>query len=348
MLVPPPVVLLIPAYKPSVALIDVVQGVQQIDTNATIGEVVVIDDGSGPEYQSIFSAVQLMDGVVVIRHAVNLGKGAALKTGFNFALVNMPAAPGIVTADADGQHSPSDIIAVAEALRAAPDTLVLGCRQFDGTVPLRSRLGNSLTRRVLRVFTGMKVADTQTGLRGWPRNICAQSLQIPLNGYDFELECLVGGGRSVTQVPIATIYIDQNRSSHFNPLLDSMKIYFIFVRYCGSAMVAALVDSAVFYGIYASSGSVGWSQFFGRCSAVAFAFVITRTFVFQSNVRFTVALAKYLTLVMVMGFVSYGLLQVIHARLGIPIFVSKMLAEGLLFLGNFAIQREFIFVRKSP
>lgn len=341
-----PIVLLIPAYKPSAALIEVIRTVRTLDATGTIGAVVVVDDGSGPEYKAVFSAVQDVDGALVIRHAVNLGKGAALKTGFNFTLVNMTTATGVVTADADGQHSPSDIIAVAEALRSSPDRMVLGCRQFDGDVPMRSRFGNTFTRYVFTAFTGMNVADTQTGLRGWPRLSCAQALRVPLNGYDFELECLVSGGRNVRQVPIETIYIDQNRSSHFNPLRDSMRIYFTFVRYCGSSMFAALVDSAVFYTVYASSGSVGWGQFFGRCSAVAIAFFITRTLVFQSNVRVVVALSKYLTLVAVMGFVSYSLLQMLHSRLGVPIFLSKMLAEGLLFLGNFAIQREFIFVRR--
>lgn len=338
------VVLLIPAYKPSSALPSIVRAVLSVES--PISEVIIVDDGSGPDYREIFQSLREIPQVVVLRHAVNLGKGAALKTGFNTALVTWPDAAGIVTADADGQHAPPDIVAVARALSQSPNSLVLGARQFNGNVPWRSKFGNEVTKKVFALATGSSVTDTQTGLRGWPREQCMAALRVPLNGYDFELECLVSGKKNFREVPVETIYIDQNKSSHFNPLLDSMRIYFVFARYCGSAILAALVDSLVFYGVHASGASTAWAQVAGRAAAVSVAFFVTRQLVFHSEARLLVSLAKYLSLVLVMGFVSYNMLELLHSKAGLPILLAKLVAEGLLFLGNFAIQRDFIFVRR--
>src|SRR5262245_1970976 len=119
---------LIPAYKPSSSLVGVVRALSDQAARA----IVVVDDGSGPEYSEIFAAVAAFAGGQLVRHAVNLGKGAALKTGINYALCAFPDLIGIVTADADGQHDPDDIQAVARALLDQPDALVLGSRAFKG------------------------------------------------------------------------------------------------------------------------------------------------------------------------------------------------------------------------
>src|SRR5262245_41546481 len=112
----------IPAYKPSAALLDVVRALSEKSAPA----IVIIDDGSGPQYRATFDAVSKFPNVRLLRHAVNLGKGAALKTGFNYVLCEFPDAVGVVTADADGQHHPDDILRVGEALAENPGALVLG------------------------------------------------------------------------------------------------------------------------------------------------------------------------------------------------------------------------------
>lgn len=343
--------LVIPAYRPGPTLEKVVQCLQSSPQPNSIRSIVVVDDGSGPEYTAIFERLEAYPLVRVVRHAVNLGKGAALKTGFNYALVHSQDLVGIVTADADGQHTPADILRVVAQLAATPDRLVLGVRKFSVDVPLRSRFGNSLTRAVFRVFTGKSVADTQTGLRGWPRRYCEECLRITINGYDFELQCLMNSSSNgakpliVEQVAIETIYLDHNTSSHFSPIRDSMRIYFVFLRYCGSAALAAIVDSLTFYLVFRSAQNLIASQIAGRAFAVAVAFFMARTMVFKSRSGLTVSLAKYLALVAVMGFVSYNFIRSLNGHFGINIFVSKLIAEGILFLGNFAIQREFVFAK---
>jgi glycosyltransferase involved in cell wall biosynthesis len=336
------IVLLIPAYQPSEVLPRLVGELLAADV---IEHVIVVDDGSDSECAATFSRLASLPGVSVLRHAVNLGKGAALKTGFNHFLLSFPASVGVVTADADGQHSAQDILKIGRELAQYPDQMVLGVRGFAGNVPWRSRIGNALTRRVFQVFTGASIVDTQTGLRGWPRGVCSESLPIAINGYDFELECLIRAHRAIRQVPIDTIYLNHNRGSHFNPIRDSMRVYFVFIRYCGGSLVTALVDSLVFSLVYRASGNLVASQISGRAVAVAIAFAIARNVVFHSHTGVLASFLKYLALVVVMGFVSFSLLSLLHRTTGLPILICKLTAEGLLFVGNFSIQRQLVFGR---
>lgn len=159
---------------------------------AHTARVVVVDDGSTDAHTPIFRRLSEISGVTVQRHAVNLGKGAALKTGFNQLLTYLPEIKGAVTADADGQHLPSDILRIAAELSHTPESLILGVRlRHERDAPLRSRLGNRITRILVRLLMGKNLADTQTGLRGVPRSLMKRLLAIPSAGYDFELDMLV-------------------------------------------------------------------------------------------------------------------------------------------------------------
>lgn len=344
----PSVVLLVPAYHPSACLPEIVSTVAG-DPEACVESVVVVDDGSGPDYCETFCQLASLPGVTVLRHAVNLGVGAALKTGINYALVKWPDAVGVVTADADGQHAAVDIIRVAHKLAEQPDHMVLGVRDFGPGVPFRSRFGNILTRVIFALFTGRKIADTQTGLRGWPRSACLRCLRIVENGFDYLLECLLRVDAPIVQVPIQTIYLDNNRTSHFNPIRDSMRIYFLFLRYCGSSLMSFLIDSTVFYPVLFYTHNVAISQAAGRAVSACIIFFVVKNLVFQSGASVARALAEYLTLVAASGLIAYTMITVMHSRLGFPIAPAKLLAEGLLFLGNFVIQRDLIFTKKrSP
>lgn len=339
-------VLLVPAYHPSSGLPEIVSTVIR-DPSECIDAAVVVDDGSGPDYCETFRQLASLPGVTVLRHAVNLGVGAALKTGFNYILVNWPAARGIVTADADGQHAAVDIVRVAQKLSDEPDHMVLGVRNFGPDVPFRSRFGNILTRIIFGLFTGRRVADTQTGLRGWPRSACLRGLRVNETGFDYLLECLLRVEAPIVQVPIQTIYLDKNRSSHFNPIRDSMRIYFLFLRYIGSSLMAFVIDSAVFYPVLFYSHNLPLSQAAGRCVSAFIIFFVVRNLVFQSGVSVVQALAKYLALVAASGLIAYSLITLMNSRLGVPVPVAKLAAEGFLYLGNFVIQRELIFTRKT-
>ena len=117
--------IVIPAYEPEFCLIDYVKELEE----AGFSKPLIVDDGSGAAYETIFSTLKQM-GCTVLTHSVNRGKGAALKTAFQYLLDAETDLPGVITVDCDGQHTVKDVTAVKVSLSAHPDTLVLGCRNF--------------------------------------------------------------------------------------------------------------------------------------------------------------------------------------------------------------------------
>lgn len=223
-------IILIPAYNPNRQMIELVRELSGSDARA----ILIVNDGSAPEHDPIFAEAATLRNVTVLKNAVNLGKGAALHLGINHAVREYRGCTGIVTADADGQHRPSDIVKVAAALEENPASLVLGVRAFTGEIPFRSRFGNSLTRSLVRLIVGLSIQDTQTGLRGIPTRIVPEILKIKTKRYEFELEMLIQCKRikcPIVQVPIETVYLDDNKSSHFHPIADSAKIYFVLLKF---------------------------------------------------------------------------------------------------------------------
>ncbi len=335
---------LIPAYQPGDSLIGVVCDLIKLGVQA----IIVVNDGSGPEFDARFRTIAELPGVIVVHHAVNLGKGAALKTGMNCALVHFPQCLGVVTADADGQHQPADILRVSERLGEDRDTLVMGVRTFDRRVPWKSRIGNKFTRALVRLTVGQNLSDSQTGLRGIPSAMIAHLLRVPTSGYEFELDMLMASkhqGCRIAQVPIRTIYVDNNRSSHFRPVLDSMRIYVLLLRFSVLSLVTAALDNVIFVFAYSATGSIGQSQIIGRFVAMIFNYLGARSVVFQSRQRHANVFPKYALLVVSNGLLSYALIQLLHARAGFSTISAKLMAEALLFMANFAVQRDFVFTR---
>ena len=187
--------------------------------------VVVVDDGSA-RGRPAFDVVR-GDVNAVLVHEVNRGKGAALRTAFAWVQANLPRAAGVVTVDGDGQHDPEDVRRVAEALAEGPaEGLVLGVRTLGGDVPFRSKLGNIWTRGLFRLLTGLAVSDTQTGLRGIPSALLPRLLAIPGDRYEYEIRMLADARRHPAppvEVPVRTIYLDGNASSHYRPLRDTFR-----------------------------------------------------------------------------------------------------------------------------
>ena len=338
--------ILIPAYQPAPVLIDIVRSL----SDSGFSGIVVVDDGSTMEHAWIFEQISHMKGAKVLRHAVNLGKGAALKTGMNFILVEHPEVSGIVTVDADGQHDPADVILVARRFAENPEALVLGARAFAGHVPLRSRLGNSITQTAMRLVAGQRLSDTQTGLRAIPRGLVERMLSVAASGYEFELEMLIAAkhlGFEVIEQPIRTIYEAGNPTSHFEPLRDSMRIFFVLLRFGFISMLTAGLDNLLFYTFFHASGIVGLSLFGARVIALGFNYAAVRKAVFLSREQHQIVLPRYLMLAAANVCLSYSLISFLSGRLSVPVMVAKITVETFLFIGNFAIQRDFVFARRS-
>jgi len=336
------VVFLIPSYQPTEILCGLIEQLR----GASGFHIVIVDDGSGAEYAPVFERVRQVAGVTVLANAVNLGKGAALKHGMNHILVHHSDCRGVVTADADGQHAVADIMRVAEALQGNPDQVVFGVRAFDTKVPLRSRIGNTVSRHIYRFLIGLDLTDTQTGLRGIPKRLMALCLSIRANRYEFETEQLVvikANGFGVRELPIQTIYIESNRDSHFRPLRDSARIYFVLLRYSIASIVTEGADLAVFATVMAVSGDLVWSNVIGRLVALWVQFMLLQSFVFRLRGG-AGTLAMYLGLVVVSGVISTALQLQIANIVPVPV-VAKVMAEVLVFVFNFLFLRDFVFGR---
>ena len=335
-------IIVIPAFEPGQPLIHLVELLSQKDFHC-----IVVDDGSSESCQIAFESIIRLPNVIVLKHAINLGKGQALKTAFNCFLNEFAAeSPGIVTADADGQHQIEDIIKVSEAVTSAPQKLWLGARMFEGVIPLRSAFGNSLTRKVFELFVGQKLSDTQTGLRGVPVPLAKDMLKVASTGYEFELEMLIRAISMkipIAEIPIKTIYEDNNASSHFNPVLDSLKIYFVFLRFSALSLFTAFLDFAVFVLVQSLSGNILQSAIWSRSIAGIFNFSLGKFFVFKSKKNFYYEFVKYVLTVATLGFISFELIHNLVKYADVNVYAAKIFTETGLFLISFALQRTFVF-----
>lgn len=213
-------VILIPAYEPDNRL---VQLVKELDENNF--KIVVVDDGSGENYKNIFNAIENTADIITLNK--NCGKGAALKTGMRYIRDNLPECENFITCDADGQHLPKDAVRVREQLHKG-NKFVLTVRERKGKIPLRSKFGNDLSKFVYTLLTNRYLSDNQSGLRGFARCNLDWLIDVEKNNYDYEMNVLYYAakkGLKITTIPIDAIYIENNASSHFNPIGDTVKIY---------------------------------------------------------------------------------------------------------------------------
>jgi len=329
---------LIPAYKPDERLNQLVDELKDVG----FMDIIAVDDGGGAQYAPIFARLK-EQGVTVLTHEVNKGKGAALKTGLRYIIET--GSRGVITADADGQHAPSDIIKIADALVENPDSLVLGVRDKK-QMPPRSRVGNTLTCYVFGLMTGLWITDTQTGLRGLPAACLESFSQLEGDRYEYEQNMLLDVRHRrvpVKEVGIQTIYLDNNASSHFNALRDGLRIYGLLFRqigaFVGSSVISAVGDYVLFVLIGLICPEPLLVSVVGArvCSSLV-NYLINRTFVFKAQRKFG-SLVRYYALVVGIMLASYvGILAL--TQLYVPRFIAKLIVDALLFVVSYNIQQK--------
>lgn len=320
--------------------------------------IVVVDDGSGEEYSSFFAEARSILGSsgVVLTHEVNKGKGRALKTAFSYILENYPSAVGCITADSDGQHTAECISNVRSALVESPSSLVLGVRKFDGDdVPWKSRMGNNITIKVVSYVSGLKISDTQTGLRGIPLSFMRSLLSVPGERFEFETKMLLEtvDRYPIVEVPIKTVYDSKdNHTTHFDPWKDSWRIYKMFgwqfLKYAFSSGSSCLIDIFLFWlfckvfsglALYIAVATV-----LARVISATYNFLVNYKLVFSSKKKASSSVVKYFLLALCqMGasalLVSVGCLLLPFA----PEVVVKLVIDSILFFMSYYIQRRFVF-----
>lgn len=239
---------LIPAYEPDSQLIPLTMRLQEAGFT-----VVVVDDGSGKAYEDIFSQVRPFAHIVT--HKKNRGKGAALKTGMLYIQKQLPQSEHFITCDADGQHRVEDVIRVQQRLHQGHN-FVLTIRSLDKDIPLRSKVGNLMSRVVYTLLTKRYLSDNQSGLRGFSCSYIPWLVKIPKDNYDYEMNVLYYAAKKaipISTVNIDAIYINNNASSHFHPIKDTVRIYqglfgLAIGQFIGlaSALVMIMISSLVF------------------------------------------------------------------------------------------------------
>ena len=340
---------LIPAYNPEECLIQVVQQLREKGF-----WILIVDDGSDKEHKPIFQEVDDAGNVLILTHETNKGKGSALKTGMAYIRNHISENYTVVTADADGQHRAKDVEMVWKEAKNHPGCLVLGSRKIQKETPLKSRIGNQITRIAYMLITRVRIYDTQTGLRAFDKTLLPELLAIPGERYEYEMNVLLvcsGKKISLREIGIETIYINDNAGSHFNPLRDSYRIYKEILRFSASSIVSFILD----YGIYSlflwltagfsKSISLFLSNVMSRMLSGCFNYQVNRNLVFQEKTDSGRTAVQYVLLVAGILAGNTILLEV-FIHLGMNQYIGKLCTELIFFIISWFIQRTFIFRRQ--
>ena len=336
-------VILIPSYNPEENIMQVF--LQELGKK--FKNIVIVNDGSDKIHDNFFK--NLSNNYIVLRHYKNLGKGRALKTGINYILNEFPNFKVIVTADCDGQHSIKDIESCCRSALNNLDSLVLGTRNFnDENVPFKSKYGNKITRNMFKLFVGINITDTQTGLRAMSKDIATKFLDVAGERYEYETNVLItckNEDIKIYEEEIDTVYINGNELSHFNPVKDSIMIYKLFIKYIFSAISSFLVDIVLFTLILTCikniTNAILISTILARIVSSLYNYLINSKLVFKKMNKYS--LFKYFFLVIIMMFVSGLTVDYLVELIKWNATLVKIIVDAIIFVINFIVQREFIF-----
>ena len=351
------ITVVIPSLDPDERLERVVHGL----LDAGFSDFLLVDDGSAPEHTEVFRRLAELSQVTVLHHPVNQGKGRALKTAFAYLTEHRPDCEGVVTVDGDGQHLPQDVMRVAQAMTAGKREMILGARNFDlPAVPSRSRFGNKASRITMRLLCGLRITDTQTGLRGIPAVLFPALLAVRGERFEYETNALLElnqKGTAIREVPIETVYEGNNEVSHFRPVRDGLRVYCLilsyFLRFAGSSLLCFSVDLLLFYllGRFVFHGLKEHNQIL--CSTVAarivsslLNFTLNRRAVFHASGRLTSLLCRFYALSITQMLCSAGLMMLLCWLLPVPQTLMKCVVDTTLFLVSYQIQRRYVFGQK--
>ncbi len=333
---------LIPAYEPDAKLAVLVRAMAERRFH-----VVIVDDGSGDAYERVFADAEPFG--TVLRHAINRGKGAAIKTALAWIEDHFTGQYTVVTLDADGQHLPEDAARVCEAAETEPDALILGSRRFQNA-PLRNRTGNAITRWVFRLSTGVRVYDTQTGLRAFSEKIIPALRAVQGERYEYEMNvlmCWAQDKRPIREIPIETVYIDGNTHSHFHVLRDSFRIYKEILKFSAASLASFAVDYSLYCILSALTGTVALSNVLARIVSGSVNYTLNRKLVFESKAGVGRSLIQYAALACGILALNTMLLWLLASFLGVNRYLAKLLVEAVLFVLSYFVQKRWIFRKKN-
>ena len=349
-------VVIIPSLEPDDKLVPYIHEL----LSAGIERIVVVNDGSSEKCNCIFDEISNIEKCNVLTHKINRGKGAAIKTALRYYLDNCVGFDGVITVDADGQHSVKDVMRMCTTMSDNPDAFVLGCREFGEETPSKSLYGNRITSVAMKLFYGISLTDTQTGLRGIPNFMTEDLLNVRGTRYEYELNMLIHAkGHSIPFViiPIETIYFDNNLGSHYRPIVDSARIFLKVIKgliwFSASAICSSAIDLAI-YGVLTKAVLSHLPLFWmlliafvtARAISSAVNFALNRRLPSSQNKSISDTMPKYYTLVITQMLVSFLCIYLLCASTGIDEMIIKVIVDCVLGLISYQMQLRWVFCDK--
>ncbi len=349
----------LPSLDPDEKLVAVIDGLLEYGFT----DIILVNDGSKPENLHYFTEQAAMHPeITLLHHEVNKGKGAALKNAFRYFLENRPEGLGVVTVDGDNQHHPADTKACAEHM-VQTGHCVLGCRDFNQEdVPARSSFGNKTTSLVFKIFCSMTISDTQTGLRALPRKALETLVDVAGDRFEYETNMLLAFkqyGMDFDEVKIRTVYIEENKSSHFRVLHDSWRIYKLilahFFRFAASSLLSSVVEILLVALFTAGLGRILPSGLLlttlvntpSRLLSSVLNYFVNKNMVFRTNAAAKSTMIRYFILVVAQYAVQLLLDEGVYVLFSINgTFLRTLLHTvimTILYFVSFTIQQNWVF-----
>ena len=334
---------LIPSLNPDDKLIPLLKELKKLHF-----DIVLVNDGSDKKYDDLFK--QSKKYAHVLSYSENKGKGYALKEGMLWIQKNEKPQYVVVTLDSDGQHQPSDAKKLADYASTHRFTLTLGSRKKTSKMPLRSKIGNTLTRYVYRLHTGIKIYDTQTGLRAFSDYLMNYMLSVNGNRYEYEMNVLLylkANQIQVHELEIETIYYEKNAGTHFHTLKDSYSIYKEIAKFSGVSICSFLIDYVLFLIFKSFLPSITYANILSRLISASMNYYLNRKFVFKYKKKGIQTFGEYAILAIGILGLNTTLLNIFVTRFGLTASLAKILTEIILFLFSYIVQKYFIFKKEG-
>lgn len=334
-------VILIPSYEPDEKLISLIETI-----NRNRFDIIVVDDGSGKKYQDIFQKIR--DKVYLISYEPNMGKGHALKRGLSYIKEKYQKDYLVITMDSDGQHTIGDAIKLSNYAKEHLNTYVLGMRKRNSNTPLRSKIGNRITKFVYHITTGVNIYDTQTGLRCFSNTLTEFLLNTPGERFEYEMNALLSSpknGIKLHEIEIETIYMDNNKGTHFKTLRDSYLFYKDIFKFGFSSIISFIIDYSLF-SIFSIFLSLTLSNILARIISATCNYTLNRKLVFKSKNSLYKTALSYISLAILILMLNTILLNILVEKVLLNKFIAKLMVEACLFIFSYYIQNKYIFKRR--
>ena len=331
---------LIPSYEPDGNLIEILKELIKKEIFS-----IVVDDGSGEKYKEIFDKAK--EYAYVISYQNNKGKGYALKSGIKYIKENFEGEYIIITMDSDGQHTVKDAIKLANYIEENPEELVLGKRiRSKEKTPLKSRMGNEITRFVYKVSTGVSIYDTQTGLRAFSNKLVEVMLNIEGNRYEYEMNVLLECPKlkiKLKEIEIETIYIENNSKSHFRAVKDSIIIYKRIIKFSCASLISFILDYLLYTVFTLLLGNITLANIIARIISGIINYILNKKIVFNSKANVYKSAIQYIVLATCILILNTTILNGFVYLIGLNKLIAKIIVEIALFIFSWIIQKRIIF-----